>query len=65
MRDSYAPECHPKRRKEAGNVNVTCFDHFPEPVFYIQDGTLRYSNAAALVLEPEWTAGAPVPESLA
>ncbi len=46
-------------------MNVTCFDHFPEPVFYIQDGTLRYSNAAALVLEPEWTAGAPVPESLA
>lgn len=46
-------------------MNVTCFDHFPEPVFYIQDGTLQYSNAAARALEPDWTAGTPVPERLA
>lgn len=46
-------------------MNVTCFDHFPEPVFYIQDTTLRYSNAAALALEPDWTAGEAVPERLA
>ena len=45
-------------------MNVTCFDHFPEPVFYIVDGVLQYSNAAALALEPEWTAGAAVPEVL-
>lgn len=45
-------------------MNVTCFDHFPEPVFYIQDGVLCYSNAAALTLEPDWTAGAAVPEQL-
>ncbi len=45
-------------------MNVTCFDHFPEPVFYIADGVLQYSNAAALALEPEWTAGAAVPETL-
>ncbi len=45
-------------------MNVTCFDHFPEPVFYIQDSVLRYSNAAALALEPEWVAGAAVPEQL-
>ena len=45
-------------------MNVTCFDHFPEPVFYIQDGALRYCNAAALTLEPEWTAGKAVPERL-
>ena len=51
-------------RKEAGNLNVTCFDHFPEPVFYIQDEKLKYSNAAALTLEPGWTAGTSVPEQL-
>ncbi len=45
-------------------MNVNCFDHFPEPVFYIEDGVLQYSNAAALALEPEWTAGAAVPEVL-
>lgn len=45
-------------------MNVSCFDHFPEPVFYIQDGTLQYSNAAALTLEPDWAAGLPVPERL-
>lgn len=45
-------------------MNVTCFDHFPEPVFYIQAGRLQYSNAAALSLEPEWTPGAVVPERL-
>ena len=46
-------------------MNLTCFDHFPEPVFYIQEGILRYSNAAALALEPDWAAGAAVPEQLA
>lgn len=45
-------------------MNVTCFDHFPEPIFYIQDGELRYCNPAALALEPAWTAGSPVPEQL-
>ena len=45
-------------------MNVTCFDHFPEPVFYICGGTLQYSNAAALALEPGWTAGTAVPETL-
>lgn len=45
-------------------MNVTCFDHFPEPVFYICGGKLQYSNAAALALEPGWTAGTAVPEAL-
>ena len=45
-------------------MNVTCFDHFPEPVFYICNGILQYSNAAARALEPGWTAGTAVPEAL-
>lgn len=45
-------------------MNVTCFDHFPEPVFYIQRGRLQYCNAAALALEPEWIVGSDVPERL-
>lgn len=45
-------------------MNIACFDHFPEPVFYIQSGRLQYSNAAALGLEPGWTAGVAVPERL-
>lgn len=45
-------------------MDMTWFDHFPEPVFYIQSGQLRYSNAAALALEPEWTAGTKVPAAL-
>ena len=45
-------------------MNVTCFDHFPEPVFYIANGVVQYSNAAALALEPGWTAGSAVPEML-
>ena len=46
-------------------MDMTWFDHFPEPVFYIQTGRLQYSNGAALALEPAWTAGAQVPEALA
>lgn len=45
-------------------MNITCFDHFPEPVFYIQNGRLQYCNAAALSLEPEWTVGSAVSERL-
>lgn len=45
-------------------MNITCFDHFPEPVFYIQNGRLQYCNAAALALEPEWVIGSDVPERL-
>ena len=46
-------------------MDMTLFDHFPEPVFYIQAGRISYSNGAALALEPEWTAGAGVPTALA
>lgn len=46
-------------------MDMSLFDHFPEPVFYIQAGRIEYGNAAALALEPEWTAGTDVPEALA
>ncbi len=45
-------------------MNLNYFDHFPEPVFYIQAEQIQYCNAAAAALEPEWTSGAPVPEEL-
>ena len=45
-------------------MNINCFDRFPEPVFYIVGGQLRYCNPAALALEPEWTAGSAVPDQL-
>jgi len=46
-------------------MELTLFDHFPEPVFYIRSGRIEYGNAAALALEPGWTAGNAVPEALA
>ena len=46
-------------------MEMSLFDHFPEPVFYIQAGQIQYSNGAALALEPEWKAGAAVPAALA
>lgn len=46
-------------------METAVFDHFPEPVFYLHSGQLRYSNGAALALEPGWTAGAGIPEALA
>lgn len=46
-------------------MELTLFDHFPEPVFYIQSEKLQYSNPAALALAPDWTAGCAVPEALA
>ena len=45
-------------------MQLTCFDRFPEPVFYIQDGRIQYANEAAAALEPAWTSGVPVPEKL-
>lgn len=46
-------------------MELVLFDHFPEPVFYIQAGQIQYSNHAALALEPEWTAGTDTPAVLA
>lgn len=46
-------------------MEFSVFDHFPEPVFYIESGLIRYSNPAALALEVNWTAGSAVPEALA
>lgn len=46
-------------------MELTVFDHFPEPVFYIQAGHIRYSNAAARALEPDWTQGTKTPDALA
>ncbi len=46
-------------------MDMTLFDHFPEPVFYMQAGHIAYSNGAALALEPGWTAGAAIPAALA
>lgn len=46
-------------------MQLTCFDHFPEPVFYIQNGTIQYRNEAAAALEPTWVTGSMVPDALA
>lgn len=46
-------------------MDTALFDHFPEPVFYLHSGQVRYSNEAALALEPEWTAGTGIPGPLA
>lgn len=45
-------------------MQLTWFDHFPEPVFYTQDGQIQYSNTAAAALEPAWTAGTEIPPAL-
>ena len=45
-------------------MDLTLFEHFPEPVFYLEAGELRYSNPAALALEPKWTAGSETPAAL-
>lgn len=45
-------------------MDMNVFAHFPEPVLYIRSGQIRYSNDALLKLEPEWTAGAPLPAAL-
>ena len=45
-------------------MDIHVFDQFPEPVLYIQSGTIQYSNSAVLTLEPDWTAGAPLPAAL-
>lgn len=45
-------------------MELSVFDRFPEPVFFLQEKKLAYSNAAALALEPDWTAGSPIPEGL-
>lgn len=45
-------------------MQMTWFDRFPEPVFYIRDGRIQYSNEAAAALEPTWTAGTDVPLNL-
>lgn len=45
-------------------MQLTWFDHFPEPVFYIQNGRIQYSNEAATALEPTWTSGTEMPENL-
>lgn len=46
-------------------MDLTVFDSFPEPVFYIESGKICYSNPSALALEPEWIAGCAVPAPLA
>lgn len=46
-------------------MQLTWFDHFPEPVFYIHDGQIQYSNEAATGLEPTWMAGTEIPLKLA
>lgn len=46
-------------------MQLTCFDHFPELVFYIRDGVIQYRNEAAAKLEPTWVTGAAVPDALA
>lgn len=45
-------------------MDLTWFDHFPEPVFYIQDEHIQYRNAAAAALSPLWTVGAEIPPEL-
>jgi hypothetical protein len=46
-------------------MELTLFEQFPEPVFYLRGGRIQYSNGAALALESTWAAGADVPEALA
>jgi len=41
------------------------FDPFPEPVFFCQEGEVRYRNAAARRLWPEWDGEGPLPDALA
>jgi signal transduction histidine kinase len=50
--------------KGGGHMELTLFEQFPEPVFYLRGGRIQYSNGAALALEPTWAAGADVPEAL-
>ena len=45
-------------------MDLSLFDQFPEPVFYLESGELRYSNQAARRLEPDWTAGTKIPDAL-
>lgn len=46
-------------------MDMTMFDHFPEPVFYVHAGQIRYRNAAAAALEPDWAEGGAIPKALA
>ena len=45
-------------------MDFSLLEHFLEPIFYIQNGAIAYSNEAALKLKPEWKAGCAVPAEL-
>ena len=46
-------------------MQMQIFDRFPEPVFLISpEGIIRYRNAAARQLEPDWAEDTPVPPAL-
>ena len=45
-------------------MDTALFDHFPEPVFYLEQRQICYSNEAALAREPQWTAGSEIPAAL-
>lgn len=45
-------------------MELKIFDCFPEPVLFLQDEQIQYSNPALLALEPLWKAGAPLPPAL-
>lgn len=45
-------------------MDLTVFDHFPEPVYFLRTGKLQYRNRAALALEPAWSEGEAAPAEL-
>lgn len=50
--------------EETTPLDLKLFDAFPEPVLYMRDGRIQYSNPAMLTLEPAWQADAPLPPAL-
>ncbi len=45
-------------------MDFSLLEHFPEPIFYIRNGAIEYSNTSALELKPEWKSGSSVPAEL-
>lgn len=45
-------------------MELSWFDHFPEPVFYTEDGQIRYRNDTAAALAGAWEPGTPLPAEL-
>ena len=45
-------------------MDFSLLENFPEPIIYIQNGKIEYSNSSVLKLKPEWKAGCAVPPEL-